>query len=267
MLTPIWTGVATGTLALLVALAPLAACSSDALVLTRLLDARRLAAEMHVEFVKASEASNRAVMADTDDAASAAVGEARRAHAIVEANMNRLGPLIDGLGYAADRQALDAFRARYQAYREVEDEILPLAVENTNVKAQRLSFGPARDAADQIIAALNNGLTTVPPTDWRSRALVAQATSAVRAIQALHAPHIAEADLEAMTRMEEQMAKSEADARHAITTLRQTLPGAATPSLDDALIGLDRFNAVHAELIALSRRNSDVQSLAWSLGR
>ena len=42
------------------------------------------------------------------------------------------------------------FKARFDEYRRLDDEILPLAVENTNVKAQRLSFGPAREAADDF---------------------------------------------------------------------------------------------------------------------
>ena len=40
--------------------------------------------------------------------------------------------------------ALETFTGRFDEYRRLDDEILPLAVENTNLKAQRLSFGPAR---------------------------------------------------------------------------------------------------------------------------
>jgi hypothetical protein len=45
----------------------LVAACSDVPVLTRQVEARRLAADMHLQFTKAVEASNRAVMADTDE--------------------------------------------------------------------------------------------------------------------------------------------------------------------------------------------------------
>ena len=86
-------------------------------------------------------------------------------------------------------------------------------------------------------------------------------------IQVLQAPHIAEADDAAMTRIEEQMAASEAAARTAVQQLQTVLPPAAAPQLADAIAALDRFNALHEELIVLSRRNSDVRSLALTLGR
>ena len=56
---------------------------------------------------------------------------------------------------------LNAFNSKYDEYRRLDDEILPLSTENTNMKAQRLSFGAAREAADafrtSIAAALKSG--------------------------------------------------------------------------------------------------------------
>lgn len=40
-------------------------------------------------------------------------------------------------------------------YEQLDDEALPLAVENTNVKAQRLSFGLGREAADAFRSAID----------------------------------------------------------------------------------------------------------------
>ena len=44
------------------------ACTRTPAVLTQLVEARRLASDLHVEFTRASDAANRAVMADTDEA-------------------------------------------------------------------------------------------------------------------------------------------------------------------------------------------------------
>ena len=51
-----------------------------------------------------------------------------------------------------------------------------------------------------------------------------------------------------------------------IRQLRALVPSAAA-TLTDATAQLDRFGAINKELIVLSRRNSDVHSLALSLGR
>jgi len=82
----------------------------------------------------------------------------------------------------------------------------------------------------------------------------------------LQAPHIASPEDAAMTRMEQHMASSEASSRKALLELRAILPAASAPRLAEASAALDRFKAVNDELIVLSRRNSNVRSLALSLG-
>ena len=79
-----------------------AACVNTPALLTQLLEARRLAADLHVEFTRASDAANRAVMADTDEASAAAADEARQARQAVERDLDALQPLLDSLGYGAD---------------------------------------------------------------------------------------------------------------------------------------------------------------------
>ena len=80
-------------------------------------------------------------MADLDDRAAAAADEARRARQVVERNVDTLGPMLESLGYRDDRRLLEEFEGTFDEYRQLDDEILALAIENTNLKAQRLSFG------------------------------------------------------------------------------------------------------------------------------
>ena len=77
----------------------------------------------------------------------AAADEARRARQAVEKNVQTLRPMLESLGYRDDLQHLEAFTSRFAEYRQLDDEILSLAVENSNLKAQRLAFGPAQQAA------------------------------------------------------------------------------------------------------------------------
>ena len=244
------------------------ACRYQAATLTQLLEARRLSSELHVQFVQAADASNRAVMADTDEGSAAAADEARRARQTVERNAQALQTLLQSLGYSDDLRYLEGFRKRFDEYRRLDDELLPLAVENTNVKAQRLSFGPAREASDAFRMALDRAVQAADAKHrWQSEAAAAHAINALLQIQVLQAPHIAEAAADRMTRMEEQMAALEAAARVSLRQLKSALPPSASAALAEATAALDRFNAINKELIVLSRRNTDVQSLAMSLGR
>ena len=247
--------------------ATMAACNQPA-VLTQLVDARRLAPDIRVQFTKAVDAANRAVLADTDDASSAAAREAEQAMQAVQRDIEQLEPILRSLGFPEEIRHLDGFKARLAEYQTLEREILSLDSENTNLKAYRLSFGPAQEAADSFRDALGAAERHVTPTGACCvEALVAQARVAVLEIQVLEARHIPESDEAAMSRMEASMAASEAAAHKALNRLKALLPPAAAAQLAAAAAALDRFAAVHAELVTLSRRNSNVKSLALSLGR
>jgi hypothetical protein len=236
--------------------------------LTQLVEARRLASELHVQFTNASEASQRAVLADTDDASAAAAEEARRARGLVGREMEALEGILQSLGYADDIRALNSFKERFGEYQRLDDEILELAVENTNVKAQRLSFGSGREAAEVVRASLNAVVRSAPSRDrWHIEALAARARGAVLEIQALQAPHIAEATDAQMTKLEGEMTAAAESARQSIEELKVTAGASAAPHIAAAATGLDRFLAINTEIIRLSRRNTDVRSLALSLGK
>ncbi len=100
---------------------------------------------------------------------------------------------------------------------------------------------------------------------WHAEALIATAMTTVREIQVLQAPHIADADAAVMTRMEKEMATSETAARDALGKLRPLVAPASQPKLATAAAALDRFMDLNAQIIALSRRNTNVRSLALSL--
>jgi hypothetical protein len=234
--------------------------------LTRLDKARRLAADLHVQFKEAADASNRAVMADTDEASTEFASDAEKTVLLIESDVATLSPQLRSFGFPNEIQFLEEFRAHFAEYRNLDREILTLAVENTNLKAQRLSFGAARQAADGLRDSLGAIPSSVPPKDrCRVEGLVAKATLAVREIQVLQAPHIAESDDVAMTRMENEMADRDGVARDAIKALAGLVPPNARPSLDAALLQLDKFKDVSDQIVTLSRRNSNVRSLDLSL--
>jgi hypothetical protein len=248
-----------------------AACASTACrpaVLTQQVEARRIAADLHLQFTKAADAANRAVMADADKDSATAAREAQDATQAVERDLKELRPLVESLGYVEELRYLDAFSERFNEYRKLDEEILPLAVENSNLKAQRLSFGPAREAADAFRASLEAAArASTSKESCCADAIAARAGAALFEIQVLHAPHIAEAEDAAMARMEERMTALETTAQKALDELKGQLGTSASPQLAAAAASLEEFKDLNREITTLSRRNSEVRSLALSLGR
>jgi len=247
----------------------LAACTTTPLEtsLQRLVDANTLTPHLLVQFSKAGDAANRAVMADTDDTSVAFAGEAAQTTQAVQRDSAALRSLLTSLQYSNELRFLDEFDKRFAEYRALDRRVLDLAVENTNLKAQRLSFGPAREEADAFRTSLDAVMPARQADMWRVKALAAGSVAAVREIQVLQAPHIAEPDDAAMTRIEKRMAAEESAARNTLKTLAGlTAPGSRS-RLMDASAALDRFMGLNAQIVTLSRRNTNVRSLALSLGQ
>jgi hypothetical protein len=171
-------------------------------------------------------------------------------------DLEALRATLESAGYSDDQRALEAFAMRLNEYRKVDDEILPLAVENTNLKAQRLAFGLAQQAAQEFAAAVEASARSTKGSCC-AEALAHKARAAVLEIQVLQAPHIAESEDAAMTKLEARMRELAKTARAVVGELEAPAAAAA----------LDRFVGINAEIVTLSRRNSNVRSLALSLGR
>ena len=208
-------------------------------------ESRRLAADLRGQLAKASDASDRAVMADTDEASTMFAKEATRAIDAVDGDVLELAVRLKNLRRLAEGRTLDEFVVRFAEYRKVDRDVLALAVENTNLKAQRLSFGPVREAADGFADSVRALATAATPGNrWRMEAIAAQGALAIREIQVLHASHIAEPEDAAMSRLEAQMATGQVEARAALRTLAQDAVPEAAASVAAATAALHRFETL-----------------------
>ena len=242
-----------------------AGCSGDT-AFERLTEARRLSADLFIEFTLASNAANQAVMADTDEASIAFAKQADETKEQVQEHIDALRPVLRDLNYADAMRLLEEFAKAFTEYSDLDHRILELAVENTNLKAQRLSFGESQQAADVFSQALNAIVPAVPAADtWRVKALVAGAVADLRAIQVAQAPHIAEADDAVMSRIEQQMQTSEAAVHSALNSLQPLVPSSTQSRVAEARAAFDRFMSLNAQIVELSRRNTNVRSLMLTL--
>jgi len=252
------------------------ACNAGPAVLTQKVEAARLASALHLEFTKANEASNRAVLSDMDDASAEAAAESTKAIASAAQYLQQLRPVVSSLAYADEIKTVDTFGQRFAEFQTLEEEILPLAVENTNLKAQRLSFGAGQDAADAFSKAVRAAIARASGSP-EAAAVGERSIAALLQVQVLQARHIAEPDEAAMSQMEAQMREWEGVARKGLARLRELKPsaGAGHPSggaglgapLEEADAAFDRFMSLNREILELSRKNTNVRSLALTLGR
>jgi hypothetical protein len=228
-----------------------------------------LVAAMLVNLQASSEAEKSAVMAETDEASQTFANEAQQKAAAVEEARSELSNLIADKGPADEEKLLGEFNTAWTAYQELDREILALAVENTNLKAVKLSMGPAADALTRFDAALQQiaaAAGSSPDGAERSKAAF-QAVVAAHKIHTLEGPHIAESSGEVMDRIEGEMTALDKQVAAALDVLAK-LPGADKQAeLAQAQAAYQEFQQVQTQILKLSRRNSNVRSLTLSLGK
>ena len=253
------------TVGLAAALTAAGSCGDVNAVLEGQSQARDLAADLEIQFTRAVDAANRAVMSTADDASALFAREAEQAKAAAQHDVDALTPMLQKLRDADESRLLQEFVDRFAKYQALDRTILDAAVENTNVKAQRLSFGDGQAAATDFVKAVNGVKPASPTETWRVHALAASAIASLRAIEVLEGPHIADADDAAMTQMEGRMAEDERSLRAALKDLQAIAAASSRANVAAASAALDKFMAVHAQILSLSRKNTNVRSLALSL--
>src|SRR6476620_8219292 len=92
---------------ILVAAGLAARCGDVNAALRQVTEAHRLAADLRVEFARAADAANRAVMADTDAASVTYADEAEMAKRAVNKDVDALRPMLHTLKYAEESRLLD----------------------------------------------------------------------------------------------------------------------------------------------------------------
>jgi hypothetical protein len=222
---------------------------------------------MRLALASASEAEKSAVMAITDEDSQKYADQARAAAAEVDQGSAELGRLLDAGGFQREKGLLTQFSKVFTDFRRIDNELLALAVKNTNIKAYNLAFGPAADAITEMNDALSRLVTkSAASPDARNVALLAfGAQTAALRIQALLAPHIAEESDAKMDAMEARMTRDDQEAHKDLDALAALAMFSGDTDLATATSAYARFSEVRAKIIPLSRENTNVRSLAISL--
>lgn len=226
-----------------------------------------LVSRMQFALAAASEAEKSAVLATTDEDSVKFADQARAASAEVERERQELGKRLASDGTQQEKDLLGQFNEAFARLKQVDEEVLALAVKNTNLKAYDLAFGPAADTLAEMDAALSRiaDRNADSPNARKVMALASGARVAALRVHALLAPHIAEESDEKMERLEARMTGEELQVRKALDGLAG-VPGLGVGAdLAAARSSLLRYDEIKARILALSRENTNVRSLALSL--
>jgi hypothetical protein len=233
------------------------------------IDETRLVQTMRSELLASAEAEKSSVMADTDEVSRAFAEQSVQASQNVERARIAFEAFIEKNGREAE--ILHDFTESWEKLREIDKEILSLAVQNTNFKALKLSFGPAAVATRRMEEALNKLMdqeeSSHPDKAHRIR-LASKAMTDALNIYTLEAPHIAETTDAGMDAIEVNMKQLDERVRDALGRLDAQLEEEpAKLFLDQARKSYREFQVINEEIIDLSHQNSNIRSFMESLGQ
>ncbi len=224
---------------------------------------------MQINLLRSVEAEKNSVMADTDEESKTFADQSLKAADLVAQGRQEVGRLMEKDHSSQELKLLQEFDGCWVEFRKTDRELLDFAVKNTNLKAARLSFGPAGEAVNHFEKALNHLISTQPDSqeDARIPKLACRALTAGLKIHYLQAPHIAAADDRRMDTIEATIQQHAQEITESLKTLKALVPPEKQGTYQEARTAFNELMKVTAQVIDLSRQNTNIKSFELSLGR
>jgi hypothetical protein len=228
-----------------------------------------MVARMQLALASESEAEKSAVLASTDKDSQTFADQARAATEAVERDHQEVGVLLAVSGTQREKDLLDQFTKAFGHLKGLDEEVLGLAVKNTNLKAYSLLFGVAASTLAEMDMALARMLAkhADSPSAKRVMSMAFGARLGMLRIQTLLAPHIAEESDAKMDQMEAAMGKEEAEVRKDLDGLTALAKSEGDADVATAMAQFGRYQQLKAQILSLSRQNTNIRSLALSLNQ
>ncbi len=192
-----------------------------------------------------------------------------RLTANAERESKELGGLLARSGTPDEKDIFVQFSKAFADFKNVDNELLALAVKNTNIKAYTLAFGPAAEAVNEMDIALSRiaAKSTDSNESKNILPLAFGAQAGALRIQTMLAPHIAEENDKKMDEIEAKMAREDNIVRKNLSGLAAFKKLSGDPDVVKAAEDYAKFNEIRKHILALSRENTNVRSLSMSLGQ
>lgn len=228
-----------------------------------------LLSTMRIHLLEAIEAEKNAVLAITDEASEDFAAQARQAADGVESSRKEIESIIHQEKLPRETEMINEFNSCWSQYRKLDETILDLAIQNTNLKAQKISATQCAQEMERFEASLNR-LIHRNTKDSQCNKVVMLSYEALTAslnIFALHKPHIEEADDKEMDKIEQSIKSYDESARKALGSLRSIADLSDNEDLKNAEAAYEQFMNLTGEVLKLSRMNTNIKSAELSLGR
>jgi hypothetical protein len=228
-----------------------------------------LVSRMRINLLEANEAEKNAVLAITDEESEAYATKARQAADRVEISRKEVESIIHSEQFPREIKMINEFNACWLHYRKLDEIILTLSVQNTNLKAQKISLTQGAQEIRTLEESLNSIIRQHPSANECDETVIPAyvALTAGFKIFALHKPHIEEADDNQMDKIEQNIKSYNESAQKALNTLSSMAALSNNPDLQKAQTAYDRFMKLTGKVLRLSRMNTNIKSATLSLGK
>jgi len=240
----------------------LASCTKEPALL-RQMSKLELVNKIQHRLLESVEAEKSAVLAVTDEESIEFAAQSKRSVEEIDRLQSDLSQLIAADARREEVETLAAFTAMWAELKGIDVRLLDLAVANSNLKASRLSAKEGAAALDRFITSVD-AMARSSSDVAIVRSLTTAATSAAR-IHSLLLAHIPEASDDEMTALEARIRALGATVDTALRESRASLPPTASSSAAEAAQAWAEYQRVMAEVIRLSRLNTNVISFDVSI--
>jgi hypothetical protein len=224
---------------------------------------------MRLSLAAASEAQNSAVMSTSDKDTKAFADQARIATTALERGQIELNKLLKENGDSNEAELMNRFDQALREFQQIDKQLLDLAVQNSNRKANDLAFRPAMTLLKQMDEALSRVVAEHAESPAENGLRAVQLASDIRIgilrMQVLLLPHIAEPSDQKMDELEAQLSAEDRNVRENFAALSAQLPQSEQADLETATSRYADFDKLKSEIITLSRQNTDLRAVAIAL--
>jgi methyl-accepting chemotaxis protein len=114
-----------------------------------------LCTQLRLDVVGGLRFERAAIISVKDDESLAFADKAEQATRQANATRQQLASMVEANPSPEDRRALEEFNRHWEKYQEVQKQLLPLAKENSSVKAEALRYGKVWDKVSAIVEGLD----------------------------------------------------------------------------------------------------------------
>lgn len=237
----------------------LASCAKEPALL-RQVGKLDLVNKIEHQLLASVEAEKSAVLAVTDEESIELAALSKRSVEEIDRLQSHLSELVTADARREEVETLATFTAKWTELKEIDVRLLELAVVNSNLKAAHIAAREGSAALDRFLASIDT--VTRSSSDLAVlRSLTTAATSAAR-IHSLLLAHIPEPSNTEMTALEARMRALGATIDTALRDTRGSVPATAA---SDAAQAWAEYQRIMAEVIRLSRLNTNVISFDVSV--